>query len=336
MAAKYNEIQELLRSRADLNARLNLMPYDGTPEIKERGNEKYLYVRKRVAGKQTSTYVGAYTEELYNLLLRNAREAREIRKELRSIDKQLANAGYSEDELSSDVINNIAFARANMKMNIYDQAVLEGVATSFPQTEEIIDNGKISGVTATDVQKILNLKHAWEFILDRDVIASRSDYYMLSHIARVVNEGFFAEGGRIRGVPVTIGGSSYVPPLPNELDVKEKIREIIEESDEVINTAIKLCLYCMKTQIFLDGNKRASVIFANHYLISHGGGFLVIPEKEVPEFKRLLVKYYEGEDITVIADFMKSIVGKDRVKTKKESTRLSTSFFGAPTGVLSI
>ena len=310
MAAKYNEIQELLRSRADLNARLNLMPYDGTPEIKERGNEKYLYVRKRVAGKQTSTYVGAYTEELYNLLLRNAREAREIRKELRSIDKQLANAGYSEDELSSDVINNIEFARANMKMNIYDQAVLEGVATSFPQTEEIIDNGKISGVTATDVQKILNLKHAWEFILDRDVIASRSDYYMLSHIARVVNEGFFAEGGRIRGVPVTIGGSSYVPPLPNELDVKEKIREIIEESDEVINTAIKLCLYCMKTQIFLDGNKRASVIFANHYLISHGGGFLVIPEKEVPEFKRLLVKYYEGEDITVIADFMKKYCWK--------------------------
>ena len=310
MAAKYNEIQELLRSRADLNARLNLMPYDGTPEIKERGNEKYLYVRKRVAGKQTSTYVGAYTEELYNLLLRNAREAREIRKELRSIDKQLANAGYSEDELSSDVINNIAFARANMKMNIYDQAVLEGVATSFPQTEEIIDNGKISGVTATDVQKILNLKHAWEFILDRDVIASRSDYYMLSHIARVVNEGFFAEGGRIRGVPVTIGGSSYVPPLPNELDVKEKIREIIEESDEVINTAIKLCLYCMKTQIFIDGNKRASVIFANHYLISHGGGFLVIPEKEVPEFKRLLVKYYEGEDITVIADFMKKYCWK--------------------------
>lgn len=310
MAAKYNEIQELLRSRADLNARLNLMPYDGTPEIKERGNEKYLYVRKRVAGKQTSTYVGAYTEELYNLLLRNAREAREIRKELRSIDKQLANAGYSEDELSSDVINNIAFARANMKMNVYDQAVLEGVATSFPQTEEIIDNGKISGVTATDVQKILNLKHAWEFILDRDVIASRSDYYMLSHIARVVNEGFFAEGGRIRGVPVTIGGSSYVPPLPNELDVKEKIREIIEESDEVINTAIKLCLYCMKTQIFLDGNKRASVIFANHYLISHGGGFLVIPEKEVPEFKRLLVKYYEGEDIAVIADFMKKYCWK--------------------------
>ena len=298
MAVQYQDIQELLRSRADLHARLNLMPYDGTPEIKERGEGKYLYVRKRVAGKQTSTYVGTYTEELYNLLLRNAREAREIRKEL-------AAAGYSEDELSADVINNIAFARANMKMNIYDQAVLEGVATSFPQTEEIIENGKVSGMTAADVQKILNLKHAWEFILDRDVVASRSDYYMLSHIARLVNEGFFAEGGRIRGVPVTIGGSSYVPPLPNELEVKDRIREIAEENDEAINVAIKLCLYCMKTQIFLDGNKRASVIFANHYLIAHGGGFLVIPEKEVPQFKQLLVKYYEGEDISVIATFMK-------------------------------
>ena len=305
MAAQYSEIQELLRSRADLNARLNLMPYDGAPEIKERGDGKYLYVRKRVAGKLTSTYVGAYSDELYNLLLRNAKEAREIRKALRSIEKQLAAVGYSEDDLSPKVINNIAFARANMKTNIYDQAVLEGVATSFPQTEEIIENGKVSGMTAADVQKILNLKHAWEFILDRDVVASRSDYYMLSHIARIVNEGFFAEGGRIRGVPVTIGGSSYVPPLPIELDIKERIRDIVEEKDDAVNVAIRLCLYCMKTQIFLDGNKRASVIFANHYLISHGGGFLVIPESEVPEFKKLLVKYYEGEDISVIANFMK-------------------------------
>ena len=51
MAVRYQDIQELLRSRADLHARLNLMPYDGTPEIKKRGDEKYLYVRKRVAGK---------------------------------------------------------------------------------------------------------------------------------------------------------------------------------------------------------------------------------------------------------------------------------------------
>lgn len=305
MDVHFNEIQELLRKKADLNARLNLMAYDGTPEIKQNNNGKYLYIRKRVAGRLTSTYVGIYTDELYNLLLKNAKEAREIKKELRRIEKQLAALGYSEDELPTEVINNILFARANMKMNIYDQAVLEGVATSFPQTEEIIDNGKVNGMTATDVQKILNLKHAWEFILDKDVVASKTDYYMLCHIARIVNEGFFIDGGRIRGVPVAIGGSSYVSPLPNELDVKEKIQEIIEKQENAIDIAIDLCLYCMKTQIFLDGNKRASVIFANHYLISHGGGFLVIPEKKVSEFKKLLVKYYEGENISIIRSFMK-------------------------------
>ena len=305
MDVHFNEIQELLRKKADLNARLNLMAYDGTPEIKQNNNGKYLYIRKRVAGRLTSTYVGIYADELYNLLLKNAQEAREIKKELRRIEKQLATLGYSEDELPTEVINNILFARANMKMNIYDQAVLEGVATSFPQTEEIIDNGKVNGMTATDVQKILNLKHAWEFILDKDVVASKTDYYMLCHIARIVNEGFFIDGGRIRGVPVAIGGSSYVPPLPNELDVKEKIQEIIEKQENAIDIGIDLCLYCMKTQIFLDGNKRASVIFANHYLISHGGGFLVIPEKKVSEFKKLLVKYYEGENISIIRSFMK-------------------------------
>lgn len=305
MAVKYHEIQELLITRADLHARLKLMPYDGTPEIKERGSEKYLYIRKRIASKLTSTYVGMYTEELYNILLRNSREIRNIRKELRRIEKELASLGYSDDELPADVMKNIAFARVNMKMNIYDQAILEGVATSFPQTEEIIDNGKVTGMTARDVQKILNLKHAWEFILDKDVIASASDYYMLCHIAKLVNEGFFSEGGRIRGVPVTIGGTSYIPPLPNELDVKEFIQRITASQCEVIDTAIQLCLYCMKTQVFLDGNKRASVIFANHFLIAHGSGFLVIPEKEVPEFKRLLVKYYEDDDISYISRFMK-------------------------------
>ena len=149
MPVQYSEIQELLRSRADLHARLNLMPYDGTPEIKERGDKKYLYVRKRVAGKQTSTYVGAYTEELYNLLLRNARETREIRKSLRSIEKQLAEAGYSEDELSINVVNNIAFARANMKMNIYDQAVLEGVAFAMRDCYEI---AKDLGINITETK----------------------------------------------------------------------------------------------------------------------------------------------------------------------------------------
>ena len=305
MNYQYMEIQELLQQRADLQARLNLLPYDGSPEIKDRGETKYLYVRKRVAGKLTSTYVDKYSDDLYAALLRYAKEARELKKGIRHIDKRLAQLGYATEELSDKVILNIDFARVNMKVNIYDQAVLEGVATTFPQTEDIIENGRVSGVSANDVQKILNLKHAWEFVMDRDVIATKTDYYILCHIAKLVNEGFYAEGGRIRGVPVTIGGTSYIPPLPIELDVKERIAAIVAGEAEPIEKAIRLCLYCMKTQIFNDGNKRAAVIFANHYLSGQAAGLWVIPEKNVQEFKRLLVRYYEDKDNGEIIAFMK-------------------------------
>ena len=49
----------------------------------------------------------------------------------------------------------------------------------------------------------------------------------------------------------------------------------------------------------------AAVIFANHFLIAHGQGSLVIPEEHVSAFKKLLVAYYEGEDAGIITAFLK-------------------------------
>ncbi len=305
MKENFSVIRDLLQERADYQARLNLIPYDGSPEIKENGSGKYLYIRKRVGRRLTSTYVDLYTEELYQLLLRNAKESRELKKQIRRVDRELAENGYVGNELSAEVIANLDFARANMKSNIYDQAVLEGVATTFPQTEEIIENGRVNGMSADDVQKILNLKHAWEFILDKDLIQAASNYYLLCYIAKLVNEGFFYDGGRIRGVPVSIGGTSYIPPIPMESQVNEHIDEIIGSDKEAIDIAIDLCMYCMRTQIFIDGNKRASVIFANHFTIAHGLGLIVIPENCISEFKKKLVTYYESTDIGDIRDFLK-------------------------------
>ena len=302
------KIQELLNRRAELQARLNLLPYDGTPEIKTISNKRYVYIRKRELGKVKSTYVGEYSEELYTTLLRNNVEAKAIKKEIRQIEKELALSGYMEEELSDRVVLNLDFARSNMKKIIYDQAVLEGVGTTFPDTEAIIDNGIAKNVKAEDVQKIINLKRAWQFILDKDVIQSPSDYYLASYIARLVNEGLLAipDGGRIRGVPVTIGGSSYIPPIPFEDKVKQDIRDLLESKLDDIDKAIELCLYVMKTQIYNDGNKRTAVIYANHYLISKGQGLLVIDYSKVDEFKKNLVNYYEDKDLVSIKLFLRN------------------------------
>ncbi len=306
MDNKFNQIQDLLRKKTEIQSRLNLLLYDGRPEIKERDDKYYIYIRKRELGKQTSKYVDVYSDVLFQTLHRQWLERKQLNKQLREIKKNLAELGYSPTNLTPLVMKNIEFARVNMKANIYDQAILEGVATTFSDTETIIENGKISGMRAEDVQKILNLKHAWEFILDDDVIQSKSDYYLLCYIAQLVNEGFYMQGGKIRAVPVKIGSSSYIPPIPIESDVKEKIDEIITAQEDAIDVAINICLYCMKTQIFNDGNKRASVIFANHFLISKGGGLLVIPENYVSEFKKMLVNYYENDKLDEIKAFMKS------------------------------
>lgn len=302
------KIQELLNRRAELQARLNLLPYDGTPEIKTISNKRYVYIRKRELDKVKSTYVGEYSEELYTTLLRNNVEAKAIKKEIRQIEKELALLGYREEELSDRVVLNLDFARSNMKKIIYDQAVLEGVGTTFPVTEAIIDNGIVKNVKAEDVQKIINLKHAWQFILDKDVIQAPSDYYLASYIARLVNEGLLAipDGGRIRGVPVTIGGCSYILPIPLEDKVKQDIRDLLESKLDDIDKAIELCLYVMKTQIYNDGNKRTAVIYANHYLISKGQGLLVIDYSKVDEFKKNLVNYYEDKDVVSIKLFLRN------------------------------
>ena len=137
---EFEILQNLLREKAELKSRLNLLPYDGTPEVKEMSSGKYLYIRKRIGNKVTSTYVGTYSDDLYNLLVKNAKESKELKKKIRLTDKKLAEIGYSEEELDSKVVLNLEFARSNMKQIIYDQAVLEGVSTTFPDTEAIIDN----------------------------------------------------------------------------------------------------------------------------------------------------------------------------------------------------
>ena len=57
--------------------------------------------------------------------------------------------------------------------------------------------------------------------------------------------------------------------------------------------------------MFIDGNKRTSVIFANHYLISKGKGLIVIPVDKINKYKELLINYYETNNKKEISKFLK-------------------------------
>ena len=290
-------IAELLHEQELLKSRINKMIH-GSIEIRENNGKKYIYVHFRDEGISTSKYAGEYSIELNNLILENNQIVKEYKKQLKEIKKELGILQYNSKELTDQVKMNIDLARKNMVESIYKQAKLEGVATTYSDTETIVNGGKVKDMTATDIAKVVNLKHAWEFILSEGVISYPTNYAILCQINEIVEEGFSYTAGRIRSVPVTIGGSNYLPPLPYEPQIKEELNEMLSK-DNSYSIAIELLLYVMKKQLYIDGNKRTAVIFVNHYLISRGMGLIVIPVELVEEFKKLLIEYYEdkNEDI---------------------------------------
>lgn len=301
-----NDIQVLLEQKNKLESNLNSLIY-GSVEIREQNNNKYIYVHYREDGRLQSKYVDEYSDNLYNLILKNNIEAKKIKRELNSIKKNLKKFEYDDSKELSDIIKqNLDFAKRNLVDTIYKQAMLEGVATTFADTEIIVEGGKVSGMTPEDIIKIVNLKHAWEFILSEGVITYEENFNLLSQINKLVNEGLYYNAGKIRDIPVRIGGTDWTPPMPIESQIVEELRELLQSPIDGVDLAIEILLFVMKKQIFIDGNKRTAVIFANHFSISRGLGIIAIPADLTEEYKKMLIHYYEGSDENSIKEFLKN------------------------------
>ena len=298
------EIMNLLQNKQILEHELQSLAY-GSVEIRENNSNKYIYIHYREDGVALTKYVGEYSHELYNLILNNNIKAKQLKKQIREITRNLKQFNYIEEELSAEVEKNIDFVKRHLVDTIYKQAILEGVATTFADTESIIEGGKVNNMTSEDILKIVNLKHAWEFILNKNVILSNTNFALLCEINKMVEEGFYYSAGKIRNVPVTIGGTTWKSDLPIESVIKEELEEIFNKEINDVEKSIELLLYTMKKQIFIDGNKRTSVIYSNHYLISKGKGIIAIPAELTEEFKDLLILYYEGKDENKIKEFIK-------------------------------
>lgn len=298
------KILDLLNQKQKKQYELEKLIY-GSVEIREINNNKYIYTHTKDNGLSSTKYIGEYKEELYNLILNNNIKAKQIKKEIRKIEKQLKELNYIDEELTSEVSINIDFAKKHLADTIYKQAILEGVATTLSDIENIIGGGKVNNMSSDDILKIVNLKHSWEFILNKNVILAPTNYSILCTINKLVEEGFYYNAGNLRNVPIKIGGTSWTPDIPIESDIKENIRDIIEKNISDVDKAIDLLLYVVRKQMFIDGNKRTSVIFANHYLISKGKGLIVIPTENIDEYKKLLIEFYESNNKSNIFNFIK-------------------------------
>jgi len=199
-------LTELLHEKEILISRLNKMIY-GSVEIRVNNEKKYLYVHYRLDGISQTKYVGEYSEQLHSLILENNNLAKQFKKRLKAINKELGALEFESVELTDEVKLNLDLARRNIVDSIYKQSILEGVATTYSDTEKIVNGGIVKNMTANDISKVVNLKRAWEFIMSEGVIAYPSNYVVLCQINAIVEDGFSYSAGKIRTVPVLVEGT---------------------------------------------------------------------------------------------------------------------------------
>lgn len=198
------------------------------------------------------------------------------------------------DKYNMTVEENLFLAKRNIVDSMWKSANLEGIAVTFSETQAIYDGLNVAHLRIDEIQTINNLKHAWQFILNS--IDANIDFNYLSSIHSLVGTNIVDSAGKLRTFEVSMGGTSWKPELPS----MEKVEKLLEEYNNSISskTDAILTLMCklMKMQIFNDGNKRTSMLVANHELIKNGKGIISISNENKIEFGNKLISFYEDDN----------------------------------------
>lgn len=192
---------------------------------------------------------------------------------------------------------NVFVAKRNIVDYIWKSANLEGIGVTYPETQAIFDGGIVNGLTVDNIIAINNLKYAWQFILEND--STDYDYKTLCHLHKLTCDKLVMDQnlGVLRTTPVNIGGTSWKPMFPIESQIKEELSEILSNNDKSkTEIALDAMLYIMRKQMFIDGNKRVGMLFANKIMIDNGCGIITISQANQPIFFEKLIKYYETQD----------------------------------------
>lgn len=197
------------------------------------------------------------------------------------------------DKFKMSVEQNIFLAKKILVENIYNTAKIEGVNTTFPETEAILSGVNVPTATLDEIRVITNLRDAWRFVLS-DIKSAKIDLGFMLKINENVSRNESIAWGVLRDGMVGIAGTKHKPPIPNEKTVALQIGKILKnETVSATEKAIDLMLFTIYNQLFWDGNKRAALITANAVLVQNGCGILSVAEGDIVEFNKLLKNYYD-------------------------------------------
>ena len=197
---------------------------------------------------------------------------------------------------------NIFLAKKQLVGSIYSSAKVEGINITFPQTQTILDGITVANLKVDDVEKILNLRDAWKYVLNN--IETELSLDFIKKINSFVARNESLDWGVLRYGSVGISGTDYIPPIPEEKIVLMDLFNILHSQNSVTEKALNLFMYLCKQQLFWDGNKRTAMIVVNKYLIENGKGIFQISEKNIEEFNTLLSEYYSTDEKDKLKNFL--------------------------------
>ena len=208
-----------------------------------------------------------------------------------------------------DLNDNITLGKQMLEDNVYRGVVLEGIPATYAQTCEIINNIPVkSDLKPSQINEIVSLKRAWEYVLNKDVLRKEVDLDLVKTIHAVIGANMESldphQVGRLRETPIYVGGvKNHDFGIPDEAQVICELN-VLNSFDDPVVKALETYLYLCIKQMFRDGNKRTANLAANLLLIQNGAGLLSIKEELVPDFKILLVDWYENSNKKDIMNFL--------------------------------
>ena len=195
----------------------------------------------------------------------------------------------------------ISMGKRQLVDSIWKSAGIEGLGTTFPNIEKILENIPVQ-TKRDEVFFIVNMKRAWYFLFDN--ISNPNNISYLQELNKICMEELSYDAGNIRTAPVTIGGTSWIPELPQEDVIIDKLKEI-EDMSNRLEAALEMFCFVARTQMFLDGNKRVAQLMCNKIMMQADVGIFSVPYDQIDRFKELLVNYYETNDSNKIKTFFR-------------------------------